>query len=665
MAVVAPNPSPGIQQQPLQSGLSQTIPAVLGVLLGCGLGLIPAIQVLTGAAPEARRWSWDASHGPFAVELDALGSFFLVPVLALAALAAVYGGNYLLAYRGRKSLGAAWFFFNLFVASMVLVLIARTAYVFLIAWEIMSLSAFFLVTFEHEKAEARHAGWVYLIATHLGVAFLIAVFALLGRQAGSLDFEAFSRMPPLTPALAGLIFVFAMIGFGAKAGLVPFHVWLPEAHPAAPSHVSAMMSGVMIKMGVYGLLRVLSFLGPPAAWWGMTLAIVGLVTAMVGISMALHQRDIKRALAYSSIENIGLIVLALGIGLWGSARQMPAVAALGVAAALLHTWNHALMKGLMFLAAGSVMHGTGTRDMERLGGLMRRMPWTGALMVLGAVAISALPPLNGFVSKWLLYLGLLKAALASSGGPALSALLAVGLLALVGTLATLAFVRLCGIVLLGSPRQANALHAHESSMWMVAPMLVIGLLCLLTGLFPGSMVRMMSAPLAQVLGPSAGRDWSATLLNEAPLTALGTFDLVMTVLLALGALVWLARSWSALPAEGPTWGCGYLAPTPRIQYTARSFAEMIAEHLLPRFLRPDMARKAPVGLFPAKSSFTSSDPDPFSEGLFEPFFSRWAARFARLRILQQGKVHVYLFYILVMVVSALAWASLRTWWLAS
>jgi len=664
-AVIEPKPAQLTCRELLPGGLAQTLPAVAGVLLGCLLGLVPAIQVLRGARAEALAWPWDAAHGQFVVGLDALGAFFLVPVLGLSALAAIYGGNYLLAYRTRKSLAAAWFFFGLFVASMALVLIARTAFLFLVAWEVMSLSAFFLVTFEHEKAEVRRAGWVYLIATHLGVAFLIAAFVLLGRLAGSLDFEAFRTMPTPSPAWAGLIFILALVGFGAKAGLVPFHVWLPEAHPAAPSHVSALMSGVMIKMGVYGLLRVLSFLGLPAAWWGLTLAALGLLTSLVGISLALHQRDIKRALAYSSIENMGLICLALGVALWGIARDLPLVAAFGAAAALFHIWNHALMKGLMFFAAGSVLHGTGTRDMERLGGLMRRMPCTGTLMMFGAVALAALPPLNGFVSKWLIYLGLLKVGLAAADGPALAALLAVGMLALIGGLAAVAFVRLCGIVLLGTPRDRAASHAHESSAWLIAPMVILVLLCLGAALFPGAVADLFARPLAQILGQNQGPDGNAMLSLQAPLLTLGRFDLGALGLLALGAVAWVAWSRRALRTAGPTWGCGYARPTPRIQYTARSFSEMLAEHLLPRFLRPRTERTAPVGLFPAASRFTSDDLDPVSEKIYEPFCARWAERFARLRILQQGKAHVYLFYILVMVVLALAWVSVRTWWTAS
>jgi hydrogenase-4 component B len=630
-----------------------------GAVLGCVVGLIPTVRILLGATPESLRLAWDGSHGPFCVEVDPLSAFFLLPVLGLSALAAVYGGDYLLAFRHEKSLGSPWFFFNTFVAGMVLVVVARTAFLFVVAWEVMSVAAYFLVTFEHEKAQVRKAGWVYLIATHLGVAFLFLAFVLLGRNAGSLEFEAFRTMPALTAGASGLIFVLALIGFGAKAGLVPFHVWLPEAHPAAPSHVSALMSGVMIKIGLYGMLRLVTFLGPPDPWWGLILAGLGLLTGLVGVALALYQRDVKRVLAYSSIENMGLIALALGVGLWGTASGQTPVAVLGITAGLLHVWNHALMKGLMFFAAGSVLHGTGTKDMEKLGGLMKRMPWTACAMMVGAVAIAALPPLNGFVSEWLMYLSLLKS------GFTLAALFAVSFLALIGALAAVAFVRLTGIVLLGSPRSEAARHAHESSPWMLGPMLVLVLLCLTVAVIPQAIVDLLLPVLSQLLGPDVGQGLPTLESSEVPLPTIGSINAV--TLVAVGALMALIVAWArkTRQAEGPTWGCGYVKPTERMQYTGRSFAEMLAEHLLPRFLRPHATRRAPQGLFPSTSEFETVTPDPVSEKVYEPFFRAWAKRFARLRILQQGQIHVYVVYILLVVVLALGWVSLRTWWAAS
>jgi formate hydrogenlyase subunit 3/multisubunit Na+/H+ antiporter MnhD subunit len=611
------------------------------------------------------RFAWDASHGAFSVEVDALGAFFLLPVLGLSALAAVYGGDYLLGYRQEKSVGGPWFFFNLFVAGMVMVVVARTALLFLVAWEVMSVAAYCLVTFEHEKAEVRKAGWVYLIATHLGVASLFLSFMLLGRNAGSLEFEAFRAMPAFGGSWAGVVFLLALVGFGAKAGFVPFHVWLPEAHPAAPSHVSALMSAVMIKMGLYGMLRFLTFLGQPAPWWGLTLAGLGLLTGLVGIALALQQRDVKRVLAYSSIENMGLIGLALGVGLWGWASSLPLVAALGVTAGLLHVWNHALMKGLMFFAAGSVLHGTGTLDMEKLGGLMKRMPCTGSAMTAGAVAIAALPPLNGFVSEWLMYLGLLKCGFAENDSRSLPAFLAVGLLALIGSLAAVAFVRLTGVVLLGSPRSEAARHAHESSPWMLGPMVLLVFLCLAVATVPQAVTGWMAGALDQVLDRQAGGTLVELESSEAPLAIVGFVNAGTLIAIAAGMLGLLVWSRRAVCAEGPTWGCGYVRPTVRMQYTGRSFAEMIAEHLLPRFLQPHTARRAPCGLFPSKSDFVAESPDPVSEMVYEPFFRGWAERLSRLRVLQQGKLHVYLVYILLVVVLALAWVSLRTWWAAS
>jgi formate hydrogenlyase subunit 3/multisubunit Na+/H+ antiporter MnhD subunit len=650
----------------------------LATLLGAGgatlasvLGLAPTLRVLLGGAPEALRWEWDSSHGVFAVAVDPLSAFFLLPVLALSALAATYGGNYLLAYRHRKLLGAPWFFFNIFVAGMVMVLVARTAFLFLVAWEAMSLAAFFLVTFEHEKPEARQAGWVYLIATHLGVAFLILMFLLLGHRAGSLEFAAFRAAPTMSAAWAGVIFVLALVGFGAKAGFVPFHVWLPEAHPAAPSHVSALMSAVMIKMGLYGLLRILTFLGHPAAWWGPTLAIMGLCTALVGITLALNQRDMKRILAYSSIENMGLIGLALGVGLWGWANRLPVVAVLALTAALVHIWNHALMKGLMFFAAGSIFHATGTKNIEQLGGLMKRMPATASAMMAGAVALAALPPGNGFVSKWLIYMSLLKCGIpADDSGSVLMAFLAIGLLALIGGLSAIVFVRLTGITLLGNPRSEAAEHAHEASPWMLGPMFFLIALCLAAAVAPHLVIGLMAGVLDQLFIGETWRAMPELQSSNMPIDILGNIN--AWTLLALGTVTFLVVAWSRKAAcvEGPTWACGYVKPTARMQYTGRSFAEMLAENLLPRFLRPRVTKRAPQGLFPQASGFEADCGDPVSEKVYAPFFRRWAERLSRLHVLQHGIVNVYLVYILLMVMAALAWdaipwAFIGQWWAAS
>jgi formate hydrogenlyase subunit 3/multisubunit Na+/H+ antiporter MnhD subunit len=437
-------------------------------------------------------------------------------------------------------------------------------------------------------------------------------------------------------------------------------VWLPEAHPAAPSHVSALMSGVMVKMGLYGLLRFVTFLGPPPAWWGICLGVVGAATALVGIALAIHQCDVKRVLAYSTIENMGLVVLSLGVGMWGWAAGRTAISVLGFAAATIHIWNHAAMKGLMFFAAGSLLHATGSKDMDRMGGLMRRMPWTGSAMLLGAVAVAALPPLNGFVGKWLLFLGVANIGLERSDAWGAAALLATGLIAAVGGLAAVTYARLVGVALLGSPRSDAASRAHESPWAMRLPMLLLAALCIAAALFPWPLAA-CARRVADVVTRGEIADAAAWALVAERLSTLGATNAFLWVggLLVGGLLARLFFRGGI--ARDATWGCGYVAPAPRMQYTGTSFRELLASRLLPRWLRPTDAVHRPVGLFPSSGSFSSTCPDPVTRRVYEPFFARWARRFAVLRILQQGKMHVYLTYIMAIVVIGLSWVAVRGW----
>jgi hydrogenase-4 component B len=377
----------------------------LSAVAGCVLGLVSAFRVLTGDSIPSHRWPWRVPYGEFHLAVDHLSAFFLVVIFGLGLLAAICGGPYLKYYAKRKSLGPPWIFFNLLLVSMALVTVAQNGILFLVVWEVMALASYFLVNFDHEKAEARSAGWTYLIATHLGAACLMAMFALLAREAGSMDFADFSTLGVLGTASASAIFLLALAGFGSKAGFMPFHVWLPEAHPAAPSHVSAIMSGVMIKMGIYGILRTFTFLDAPPTWWGIVLICVGLSSGILGILFALAQNDLKRLLAHCSVENVGIITLRMGVGLWGISHGQEGITVLGFGGALFHVLNHAIFKSLLFFGAGSVIHATGQRDIDRLGGLLKSMPFTGAAFLIGAAAISGLPPLNGFISELLVFLG--------------------------------------------------------------------------------------------------------------------------------------------------------------------------------------------------------------------------------------------------------------------
>jgi formate hydrogenlyase subunit 3/multisubunit Na+/H+ antiporter MnhD subunit len=628
--------------------------AALGAVVAAALGVGPALDSLRGGLTTTVTAPWVLPTGAVQLGIDPLTAFFMLPLLVMGAICGVYGFFYMESTWSRRAAGPPAFFFNLMLASMVLVLLARGAVILLVAWEIMTLTSYLLVTFEHEEAEVRRAGWVYLIAGHVGVAFLVAFFLVLGRQAAGLGFTELAASHA-GGAFGVLVLLLAIVGFGVKAGIVPLHVWLPEAHAAAPSHVSALMSGVLIKLGLYGILRALTFLAP-ARWPGPLLLAIGVMGGLLGISLALYQRDMKRVLAYSSIENVGVMLIGIGLGIWATRTGHPYVAALGFCGGLLHVWNHSLMKGLMFLGAGSVLHGAGSKDLERLGGLLRRMPGTGTSMIVGAVAITGLPPLNGFASEWLVYLGLLGGGLELGSGPGLVLFLVTAALATIGVLATLCFVRLVGVCLLGQPRSEPAADAHESPFGMVAALALLALACAAMALFARHLVPMLGRVAEEVLG---------TPLDVAPaasrLGGIATISVAVWIAIGAGAGL-LAVLLRGRGAADDTWGCGYVAPTARMQYTGRSFAEIMAEHLLPPMFRARVAVKAPRGIFAEPTRISSDSTDPVTRSVYEPFLGTWAKRFARLRWVQQGSLHIYLVYILAAVTSALAWTSLRRLW---
>lgn len=625
--------------------------AAVGAIAAAAIGIPAAAAVISDGTASELHIAWAAPITEVRLGIDPLSAFFAVPLLVLGASCAVYGAFYL---DPARRAGPPAALLNLLLAAMLLVVLARDAVVLLIAWEVMTLTSYLLVVHDHHEAAVRRAGWIYLIAGHLGVACLLALFVLLGQRGAGFGFAELSARPA-GGGVAVVAALLALVGFGTKAGIVPLHVWLPEAHAAAPSHVSALMSGVLIKLGLYGLLRTLEFL-EPAAWWGPSLAVLGVVTALVGIALALYQRDLKRALAYSSIENVGVILLGLGVGLWAAYEHHPGLAALALCGGLLHLWNHAMMKGLMFLGAGSLLHATGTRDLERMGGLLPRMPRTGGMIVLGAVAIAGLPPLAGFTGEWLVYRGLIDGGLASNtgAGPVLWMLFAIAALAAVGVLAALCFVRIVGIALLGRARTAAAARAHESSAGMLVPMAVLA----------GGIVAMpFVAPWLVVwFSPVVGHAAHAAISTAAAADALapiGWLSLALWAALAGGLIA--MRRLAARSRGDDTWGCGYAAPTPRMQYTSASFAETMLL-LLPRALRARTAvRREPVP-FPRAGALASDRGDPFTRSAYEPLFERLGKRFAQLRWVQQGATHLYVLYIVVTVVGVLAAVAIHDWW---
>jgi formate hydrogenlyase subunit 3/multisubunit Na+/H+ antiporter MnhD subunit len=638
-----------------RSGRAVSLVAPLGSAAACLMGLVGALWALSPEQASELRAAWAIPGGALVVGIDALSAFFLVPLFALGALVALYGRAYLAAPDGGVRAPAASASLSLLIASMVLVLIARHALLFLVAWETMALLAYLLVSTDHAQAEVRRAGWTFLIASHVGVLALIGLFlGLSDPVGGALDFASFERMSDLSQGAALALLGLALVGFGIKAGVPGLHVWLPEAHAAAPSHVSALMSGVLVKLGVYGLLRVLPLL-PVQRVAGAALMALGLAGALGGIALALQQRDLKRVLAYSTIENVGIVLFGLGLGWLARSRGDAVLAALGLAGGLLHVWNHCAIKGLLFLGAGSALHATGTRDLEQLGGLLRHMPVTGISTLLGAVAIAGLPPLNGLIGEWLIYRGLAAAALDTSSLASLAPMAAIAAFALVGGLATLCFVRLAGVALLGEPRSEAARHAHESSRGMTGPLALLAVGCLALS-FLSPLAAGAVAPLVNGLGGIEGAEAPV----RAALAPLASFNLGLAGLILVGALLLAPRVRAA--ASDETWACGYAAPAARMQYTASSFAELIAHRLLPAWLRSRPERDAPRGLFPERAAWAARHEDPLTRSVYEPFLVRWGDRFARLRWLQQGRLHVYLVYIAGMAVIGLLWSSLRGWW---
>jgi formate hydrogenlyase subunit 3/multisubunit Na+/H+ antiporter MnhD subunit len=625
---------------------------------GCAMGLAAVSPHLLGGAASDLLVPWSEPLGAFHLRIDALSAVFQVALFVLGIATAVFGAGYMARDRGRRSLAGFLFFFDVEIAALSLVLAAADGVLFLVAWEVMTVAAFVLVTFDDDREPVRRAGYTFLVASHIGTGFLFALFLLLGRGAGSFDFLRFEALRGAVP-MPGLLFALGVVGFGTKAGLFPLHVWLPEAHPAAPSHVSALLSAVMIKTGVYGVLRLLGFLPPAPLAWGLVLAGVGMASALVAITLALGQGNVKRSLAYSSVENVGLVFLGIGLGVAAGASGMPVVAALGLAGALFHVWSHALMKGLAFLGAGVLGHAAHSLDLERMGGLLARLPVSGAAMLVGLGSLAALPPLSGFASEWMLYLGLLLAGQAGPGAGALLAWLAVAAVALVGTLAAVTFTRIAGVALLGAPRSPEAAHAHEPGALERLPLVVLAAACVVLGVFPGIPLHFLRAAVVQVGGPALVPALAEATARTLPPQASATLAAVAAVLLGL-----LARRLRARRpvTSSETWGCGFARPTTRMEYTASSYAQLLLGGMVPRTLRPRIHLRPPRGVFPGPASMRTEADDPARTRLFDPAFRRFGERMSRLRRFQAQRLHLQLLYTLLALLALGAGLALRGGW---
>lgn len=613
-----------------------------GLLGGGILAGWPALALL-GAMDPSRT----LASGPFGMDL--LSAWFLVLMLGVGMATGVYGVPYLAKEHPGRGAGRIHLAFTILLVSMAGVFTARTVAAFLASWEIMAISAYLLIMADHGRAEVRRAGLVYLVLTHTSTLVLVAMFAAWtgGGAVGAgwtAPFEALGTAAadphfPLT-----LVLLLALGGFGIKAGIVPVHFWLPGAHAAAPSHASALLSGVMIKTGIYGLFRVLMLLRPlpPPAWWGWTILALGIVSAVLGVLWALAQHDIKRLLAYHSVENIGIILLGLGIGVLGAAYHYPALALLGIAGALVHTLNHALFKSLLFLGAGAVVLAAGTRKIDRLGGLARIMPLTASAFLLGSLAIVGLPPLNGFVSEWMIFRGLLQAG--TLPGIVQMAIVGVVALALTGALALACFTKLYGTMFHGTARSGMPAARHGVDAGLTGPQWALAAACLGVGVMPSLVVPVAAGAASLVLGGSGspvGGGIDAVADGTATIT--GVAMLLVLLLAVIGWLRWW-RTRRAVVAIGDTWACGYPHVTSRMQYAASSYAASLM-----------------CAFGPLTGSRVVSHPgtlhvqvaDPVLDTVGRPVWE-WVRRVAaRLRVLQTGRLRWYLIYLILSLVALL------------
>jgi hydrogenase-4 component B len=617
---------------------------VTAMAAGALLGMVDALAKLFAPMPVSVALPF-LNRFSLGFKIDSLSAFFLVAVFGLGLLTAVYSVQYLEAVTRPVRTALHYFLFGLLLASMALVAVADNLIAFALGWELMSLTSLGLVLYEYEPNPNRMAAYLYAVFSQVGAMCIVAAFALLYTHTGDFALSGAAALPETAKAW---VFLLAFVGFASKAGVFPLHIWLPHAHPAAPSHISALMSGVMIKIGIYGILRIYSVLDWHTPLAGRVVLIAGLVSGLLGVIYALGQHDLKRLLAYSSMENAGIILMGLGVGMIGVAGAKPIMAVLGFAGALWHVWNHAIFKSLLFMGAGMVLHGTGTRTLDLLGGLAKRMPITAAAFLVGALAIAGLPPFNGFVSEFFIYLAGFSGMTLAKTDFVLS-VVAIVTLALIGGLALATFSKALGVIFLGEPRSAAAEKAHEKGWCMLVPMLVLAAACLLIGVFPATMLPLTLKATA-ALGLGYGRVPLEPFVGLAAGIARAALLLVAAVAVLCGLRAWLYRG-KPVAAAG-TWGCGFTRPTARMQYTGASFADAILSFF--RAVAP-LGEEHPAirGRFPDRTYYISHIQDLAERHLGHLVVRPVQRFFDRLRWVQHGDIHMYIGFILIAIVVAL------------
>lgn len=628
-------------------------------IVGCCFGIVASVLALTSGLQAIvgpiLTYAAPTSFFGFSLRIDPLGGVLVTVISVLAFVAWVYGLSYFDDYKG-KGIGTMCFFMNLFIASMDLVITLDNAFWFLVFFEMMSLTSYFLVVTEQDKASIK-GGFMYLVMAHIGFFMIMISFLVMSGVTGSFEFSAF-RATSFEPGIASLIFMLAFLGFGVKAGMIPFHSWLPQAHPAAPSNVSALMSGGMIKIGIFGIIKVgfdLLNLSGCQLWWGIVVLLFGAVSSVLGVTYALAEHDIKRLLAYHSVENIGIILMGVGVALIGWATANPIITVIGLMAALYHLINHAMFKGLLFLGAGSVLYSTHTRNMEIMGGLTRVMPVTAMCFLIGSLAISAIPPLNGFVSEWFTYQGLITAAMSGDVIVKTVCAFTAVALAITGALAVTCFVKAYGVTFLGNPRSEAAAQAQEVPAPMKFAMIVLAIICIALGICAPWIVPILANAAAATAGQATITAASGIALVNPVIDTTMSTPLIAVLLIAAIVIPFAiikAKSKGGSKNTPDPWACGY-NPTPDMPLIATSFAGSVHMFYAPLYrMRDNLVAKSPAfeTFFNGISNWADKAQNWGDIALVEPTskFVKWLSRVSSK--LEGGDFRVYILYTVVVLV---------------